>query len=95
MWERARVTADQVPRIKPEFLAEDRQALDDRCYAQAYLTDIASFIDAVFAPADIAASLSDVVKSYCRAWSLNRNAIRSASNARDVGSALGFLPSAK
>ena len=57
-WERVRVTADQVPRITPEFLAEERQALGDRWFAQEYDCSFESTIDAVFDPADIAAALS-------------------------------------
>ena len=61
-WERVRVTADQVPRITPEFLAEERQALGERWFAQEYLCSFESTIDAVFDPADIAAALaSDVL----------------------------------
>ena len=61
-WERVRVTADQVPRITPEFLAEERKALGDRFYLQEYFADFSLTLDAVFDPADIAAALADDVK---------------------------------
>jgi hypothetical protein len=61
-WERVRVTADQVPRITPEFLAEERRALGDRWWAQEYMTSFESTIDAVFDYRDIQAALSDQVE---------------------------------
>jgi hypothetical protein len=61
-WERVRVTADQVPRITQEFLAEERRALGDRWYAQEYCCSFESTIDAVFDYRDIQAALSDDVK---------------------------------
>src|SRR5262249_20036725 len=57
-WERVRVTADQCPRITPEFLAEERRALGERWFAQEYLCDFTSVIDAVFSYEDIQAALS-------------------------------------
>jgi hypothetical protein len=61
-WERVRVTADQVPRITPEFLAEERRALGDRWYAQEYCCSFESTVDAVFDYRDIQAALSSEVK---------------------------------
>jgi len=61
-WERVRVTADQVPRITPEFLAEERKALGERFFLQEYYADFCAAIDAVFDPRDIAAALADDVK---------------------------------
>src|SRR5262249_6770208 len=61
-WERVRVTADQVPRITKEFLAEERRALGERFYAQEYMTSFESTIDAVFDYRDIQAALSDNVQ---------------------------------
>jgi len=60
-WERVRVTADECPRITPEFLAEERKALGERYYRQEYLTSFESVIDAVFAFEDIQAAMSDDV----------------------------------
>ena len=51
-WERVRVTADQVPRITAEFLAEERKALGERFYLQEYFADFSLTLDAVFDPAD-------------------------------------------
>jgi Terminase large subunit, T4likevirus-type, N-terminal len=61
-WERVRVTADQVPRITPEFLAEERQAMGDRWFRQEYCCSFEDTIDAVFAYEDIQAALSNEVK---------------------------------
>jgi hypothetical protein len=61
-WERVKVTANHVPRITPEFLAEERRALGDRWYAQEYGCSFESTVDAVFDYADIQAALSDDVQ---------------------------------
>jgi hypothetical protein len=61
-WERVKVTAEECPRIAPEFLAEERRALGERWYRQEYLCSFEDTIDAVFAYADIQAALSDSVK---------------------------------
>jgi hypothetical protein len=61
-WERVKVTADQCPRITPEFLAEERRALGERWYEQEYMCNFAETIDAVFSWADIQAAMSDDVK---------------------------------
>src|SRR5918993_2425746 len=36
-WQRFRVSAEQVPRISPEFLSEERRALGSRWYEQEYM----------------------------------------------------------
>jgi hypothetical protein len=60
-WERVCVKADQVPRISPEFLAEERRALGDRWFNQEFCCSFESTVDAVFDYRDIAAALSDDV----------------------------------
>ena len=47
-------TAEQCPRIAPEFLAEERRALGDRYYRQEYACSFEDAIDALFSAADIA-----------------------------------------
>src|SRR5712692_3299583 len=54
-WRRQRITADEVPRITPEFLAEERRALGDRWYRQEYFCSFEETIDAVFREEDIQA----------------------------------------
>jgi hypothetical protein len=61
-WERVRVSADRCPRITPEFLAEERQALGERWFRQEYLCSFEDTIDALFSSEDIAAALNCDVK---------------------------------
>jgi hypothetical protein len=61
-WERVRITADQCPRIDPDFLAEERQALGARWYRQEYECSFEDVIDAVFAEADIQGAISPRVR---------------------------------
>ena len=58
-WSRVRVTAEQCPRIKPEFLAEERKAMGLRWYRQEYECSFEDTVDAVFAWSDIQAALVD------------------------------------
>ncbi len=62
IWERVRMTADQCPRIPAAFLAEERKALGDRWYRQEYGCSFEDVVDAVFATADIHATLSEDVQ---------------------------------
>src|SRR5262249_35859478 len=61
-WQRVKITADQCPRITPEFLAEELQELGERWYRQEYLCSFEDTIDAVFSHADIMAALSPDVQ---------------------------------
>jgi hypothetical protein len=49
------VTADQCPRITPEFLAAERVALGDWRYRQEYCCEFTDLAGRMFASADIAA----------------------------------------
>jgi hypothetical protein len=51
--ERVRVTAPECPRITPEFLAEERQALGERWYNQEFLCEFNETLYAVFRQEDI------------------------------------------
>jgi hypothetical protein len=57
-WERYSIVARQCPRIAPEFLTEERQALGPRWYAQEYECSFEDTIDQVFAYEDIMAAMS-------------------------------------
>ena len=57
-WQRIRITAEECPRISPEFLAEEKQAMGERWFRQEYLCSFEDLVDAVFAQADIDAALS-------------------------------------
>ena len=61
-WQRMMITADQCPRITPEFLAEERRALGERWWLQEYHGVFTEARDAVFRYSDIQAALSDEVK---------------------------------
>jgi hypothetical protein len=61
-WHRVKVTAEQCPRISPQFLAEERRALGERWFNQEYRCEFSECLDAVFSWADIQAALSDDVK---------------------------------
>jgi hypothetical protein len=58
-WARVRITAEQCPRISPEFLAEERRALGDRWYRQEYLTEFMDVVDQLFRSEDVAAACAD------------------------------------
>ena len=46
-WQRVRITADQCPRISPEFLAEERRALGERWFRQEFMCSFEDTIDVV------------------------------------------------
>src|SRR5262249_45477687 len=58
-WQRVRITARQCPRLSPEFLAEEREAIGDRWYRQEYECSFEGVIDAVFRQEDIEAMAAD------------------------------------
>ena len=47
-WQRFQVSADQVPRISPEFLSEERSALGSRWFEQEYMCVFGELEGAVF-----------------------------------------------
>jgi hypothetical protein len=57
-WERVRITAEQCPRISLDFLAEERESLGPRWFAQEYHCSFEDAIDSVFRAEDIEAALS-------------------------------------
>jgi hypothetical protein len=60
-WERVRITADQCPRIAPDFLREERAALGERWFMQEYYCIFMEMMGAIFSGADIEAMLSQTV----------------------------------
>lgn len=56
-WQRIQITANQCPRISPEFLREERESLGEWWYRQEYLCEFASNEDGAFNSADIEAAL--------------------------------------
>ena len=61
-WERVRVTAEQCPRISPEFLEDERRALGHQVFAAEYCCEFTDALDAVFREADIRAALDPTVE---------------------------------
>lgn len=47
-WQRVRVTASECPRISPEFLEEEREAMGPRWFRQEYYVEFSDAIDTVF-----------------------------------------------
>jgi hypothetical protein len=61
-WERVRVTAEDCPRIAPEFLEEQRQSLGQRWYRQEYECSFESSIDQVFSTESVLAAFNGDVE---------------------------------
>lgn len=62
-WERVKIVATECPRISPEFLEEERQALGERWFGQEYLGEFSDLgSQSFFNPADIDRAFSDDVK---------------------------------
>jgi hypothetical protein len=61
-WERYTVTAEECPRIPPEFLLEEREALGEWWYAQEYECRFMEAVDSVFTSELIQAALTDEVE---------------------------------
>jgi hypothetical protein len=59
LWKRVRITAEQCPRIMPEFLEEERQALGERWFKMEYMCEFGDAIDSVFREEDIFAALDN------------------------------------
>ena len=58
-WHRIRVTADDCPRISPEFLREEREALGPRWFQMEYLCEFTDAVDALFTEEDVRAALTN------------------------------------
>jgi Terminase large subunit, T4likevirus-type, N-terminal len=61
-WERVRVTALEVSRISPEFLAEEKGALPDSWFRQEYMCEFADSDGAFFSYDDVQRALTDDVR---------------------------------
>jgi hypothetical protein len=60
-WERYEVSVEDVPRITPEFVAEERRALPRRVFDQEYRCQFVEVEDAVFALEDLQRAITDEV----------------------------------
>lgn len=60
-WERAEITALQVPRISPEWLERERARIGDWWYRQEYGCEFMETIDQVFKYDDVMAMMDDTI----------------------------------
>ncbi|HWC97562.1 MAG TPA: terminase family protein, partial [Candidatus Sulfopaludibacter sp.] len=61
-WHRVKATGPECPRIRPEFLAEERLHMGEREFGQEYLCEFADVRAGVFDPDLIAQAFSDDIK---------------------------------
>ncbi len=59
IWERYKVTAEQCPRISPEFLEEQKVTLGERWYNQEYMCSFEDAMGQVFSTASIEKAFSE------------------------------------
>jgi hypothetical protein len=62
-WKRVRVTADQCPRIPPEWLEKERQRIGDWWYSQEYQCNFVDSLTSCFSSADIQAAITSEVQT--------------------------------
>jgi hypothetical protein len=60
-WLKVQVTAPECPRIRAEFLEEERRSLPDFIFRQEYFCEFADTLDAVFRYEDVHGALSDAI----------------------------------
>lgn len=66
-WRRVRITAEDCPRIAPEFLARERAAIGDWWYSQEFLCEFVETVDQVFSYDEVMGAISpDVVPLFGR-----------------------------
>ncbi len=63
-WERLKIKATECPRISPDFLEEERQAMGDLFFDREYNCVFSEATDAVFRESDIMNALSDDVEPF-------------------------------
>jgi hypothetical protein len=61
-WERIFITAHNCPRISPEFLEEERQALGDWWFKQEYFCEFVETVDQVFSYELVQSAISEEVE---------------------------------
>jgi hypothetical protein len=59
LWKRVHITADQCPRITPEFLEDERASLGERWFLMEYYGIFGDAIDSLFREADIRAAMDN------------------------------------
>jgi len=63
-WKKYEITAEECPRITPEFLSEERKAMSERFYKQEYMCQFSSTDDSLFSNELIENSLTDEIEIY-------------------------------
>ncbi len=63
-WERHTVTADQMPRIDPDFLASERIAMGDILWRQEFFCEFLETTESLYRAEDIAAAGASKEKGY-------------------------------
>jgi Terminase large subunit, T4likevirus-type, N-terminal len=58
-WHKVKVTAHQCPRLSPEFLREEEEALGPRWFSMEYLCEFTDAVDALFTEEDVRAALTN------------------------------------
>ena len=61
-WERIMITAHDCPRISPEFLEEERQALGEWWFKQEYLCEFVETVDQVFSYDQVMTAITEEVE---------------------------------
>jgi hypothetical protein len=61
-WEKVKITAEQCPRITPEFLAEEQRTMPRSWYAAEYGCEFTETIDSVFSYQDVMNAMSDNIQ---------------------------------
>jgi hypothetical protein len=63
-WNRTSITADQCPRIGPEWLEREKQAMPDFWFRQEFECQFVESIDSVFSFSEVQATLSDTLEPF-------------------------------
>jgi len=64
-WERIRAPATECPRIRREFLEEERRTMGERSFRQEYLCEFADSVSGVFASGLVEEAITDEVEPLC------------------------------
>jgi hypothetical protein len=63
-WMRTKITADQCPRIAPEWLAREKAAMPDFWFRQEFLCEFVETMDSVFSFDEVQSTLSDTLEPF-------------------------------
>ncbi len=63
-WMRTKITADQCPRISPEWLEREKAAMPDFWFKQEFECQFVESVDSVFSFSEVQATLSDTLEPF-------------------------------